>query len=75
MIWKDIKIQKPLAYKRGAWDGLKSDKILVCTLYDRYYIATMYEGIIDGEEFCDFYNNQDCEIIGVRYWTEIDSPF
>jgi len=75
MIWKDFNIQKPLAYKRGGWDGLKSDKILVYTVYDRYYIATMYERIIAGKEFCDFYDTQDCEIIGVRYWTEIDSPF
>jgi hypothetical protein len=35
----------------------------------------MYEGVLDGSEFCDFYDQKDFEIKNVEYWTEIDSPF
>jgi len=35
----------------------------------------MYEGILDGSEFCDFYDERDFEIDYVAFWTEIDSPF
>ena len=35
----------------------------------------MYEGVLDGSEFCDFYDKNDFEVKNVEYWTEIDSPF
>ena len=75
MIWNKIENKKPLAYMTGGWDGKKSDKVLVCTRSGRYYVAEMYEGILDGSEFCDFYDDQDFEIRNVAFWTEIDSPF
>lgn len=74
MIWKDIKKEKPIAYKKGDWDGLKSDKVLVSTGFGKYQVAEMYEGILDGSKFCDFYDDRDFEIKGVKYWSEIDSP-
>ena len=75
MIWNNIKDKKPLAYKTGCWDGKKSDKILVCTVGGKYHIAEMYEGILDGKEFCDFYDDRDWDISNVVFWAEIDSPF
>jgi len=75
MIWNNIKEKKPLAYQSGGWDGKKSNKVLVYTLSGRYYVAEMYEGILDGSEFCDFYDDRDFEIENVAFWTEIDSPF
>lgn len=73
MIWYKLKNKKPLAYQTGCWDGKKSDKVLVCTLSGKYYVAEMYEGF--KEEFCVFYDDSDYEIQYVAYWTEIDSPF
>ena len=75
MIWYDIKKRKPLASQTGGWDGKKSDKVLVATRSGKYYIAEMHEGIIDGSEFCDFYDERDFEIENVAFWSEIDSPF
>ena len=74
MIWKSIKDEKPLAYQTGVWDGKKSDKVLVCTRSGRYEVAELYEGNLDGTEYCVFYNGSDWEIENVVYWTEIDSP-
>lgn len=75
MNWNDIKKKKPLAYKSGGWDGLKSDKVLVCTLTGKYYVAEMYEGVLDGTKYCDFYDERDFEIKNVRYWHEITNPY
>ena len=75
MIWNKLKEKRPLAYKTGLFDGKKSDKVLVADQYGKYHIAEMYEGVLDGSEFCDFYDQKDFEIKNVEYWTEIDSPF
>ncbi len=75
MIWKDINKEKPLAYRDGDWDGKKSDLILVCTMGRKYHVAVMYEGILDGSEFCDFYDDRDFEIHNVKFWAEIDPAF
>lgn len=72
MIWYKLENKKPLATESGCWDGLRSDMILVCIRSGKYYIAYMYEGILDGSEFCDFYSLDDFEIDNVLYWTEID---
>jgi hypothetical protein len=75
MIWNKLTEKRPLAYKTGMYDGKKSDKILVADEFGNYYIAEMYEGFLDGSEFCDFYDQNDFEIKNVEYWTEIESPF
>ena len=75
MIWYKLKEKRPLAYKTGLFDGKKSDKVLVADQYGKYHIAEMYEGVLDGSAFCDFYDQKDFEIKNVEYWTEIDSPF
>lgn len=75
MYWNKLEERRPIAYKTGMWDGKKSDKIIVADEYGKYYIAEMYEGFMDGSEFCDFYDYRDFEIKNVEYWAEIDSPF
>jgi len=75
MIWHKLEEKKPIATEKGCWDGLKSGKILVATRNGNIQVATMYEGILDGSKFCDFYDDRDFEIQNVIYWAEIDSPF
>jgi hypothetical protein len=75
MIWYEIKKKKPIATESGCWDGLRSSEILVCTRLQKYHVAVMYEGILDGAEFCQFYDVNDYEIGNVTHWTGIDSPY
>ncbi len=75
MIWNSFKNKKPIATQSGGWDGLRSDKILVCDINRNFYVAVMYAGILDGREFCDFYDDRDFEIENIVFWTEIDTPF
>lgn len=75
MLWNKIEDKKPIAVESGDWDGLRSDKILVCTRSRQYHVAVMYQGVLDGSEFCDFYDDRDFEIDHVLYWTEIDAAF
>lgn len=74
MIWYELSQKKPIATKKGLWDGLKSEPLLVCTFSGKLIVAYMYEGFMDGCHFRDFYDENDCEINNVKYWTEIDSP-
>jgi hypothetical protein len=66
--------KKPLCYKSGVWDGLKSDKLLVCTINGKFHVAECYQGTMDGSEYCSFYDDRDFEIENVAWWVEIDSP-
>ena len=75
MIWNKLTDKKPHAYKTGMFDGKKSDKVLVADEFGKYFIAEMYEGFLDGSDFCDFYDTNDFEIKNVEYWIEIESPF
>ena len=75
MNWISIQKSKPLAYKTGCWEGKKSDPILVCTIGGKYHVVEMYEGILDGNEFLDFYDDRDFEIKNVFLWSEINNPF
>jgi hypothetical protein len=75
MIWNKLSEKRPLATRTGMFDGKKSDKVLVADEFGKYHIAEMYEGILDGTEFCDFYDTRDYEVFKVEYWAEIESPF
>lgn len=78
MIWCSLKEKKPLAYKSLSKESSlkKSDMVLVCTTQGKYFVAEMYEGVFDGEAFCEFHEVQsDFEIKDVAYWSDIASPF
>jgi len=75
MIWNKLKEKRPLAYRTGMFDGKKSDKVLVADEFGNYFIAEMYEGFMDGSEFCDFYDIRDFELKNIEYWAELESPF
>lgn len=75
MLWYKLKDRKPIATQTGCWDGRKSDKILVATRNETIHVVEMYEGTLDGSEFCEFYDANDFEVFNVVLWAEIDSPF
>jgi len=72
MNWIYTKDRLPRVWVRGNWDGLKSDEILVEDRNGKRYIATLYSGFIDGDDFNDWYNNNDYEITeDIVRWIEI----
>ena len=75
MLWYKLKDKAPIAYEKGGWDGLRSDKILVGTRGHKIEVVRMYEGIIDGHKYQNFYDENDCEVKDVILWAEIDDPF
>lgn len=75
MFWYKLETKMPTATESGAWDGLRSDKILVATRFGTLHIANMYVGTMDGSQFVDFYDDRDFEIKHVTMWAEIDNPF
>ena len=72
MSWISINKQKPIALEKGDWDGLRSSRLLVATYNSTYHVVRMYEGILDGSEFCDFYDDLNNQIAHIIFWSEID---
>lgn len=75
MVWYKLQERKPIATESGDWDGLRSSKVLVGTMAHTIHIATMYEGMMGSEYFCNFVDENDFEINNVILWAEIDMPF
>jgi hypothetical protein len=71
-VWKNVEREKPLAYQTGHWDGKKSDTILIQDIQGNIFAGTYYEGFIDGNNFYDFYDDKDNEILDVAKFMEID---
>ncbi len=69
--WINIEDRKPIAYESGNWDGLRSDLFLGQCKHGVYYIAQMYEGILDGNKFCNFYDKNEYEILDLIKWKPI----
>lgn len=69
MNWIYTKDEKPLTYKEGHWDGKNSDQVLAETKDGTRYLATYCEGFLDGENFEQWYRDDDYEITSeiVRY--------
>lgn len=72
--WNRIEDKKPIGYESGAWDGLRSDKLLVRTKSGEVRIAVMYAGFMDGSEFCEFYDDRDYDVKEITHWAEINLP-
>lgn len=62
MEWNYTKIELPITYLTGMWDGKKSDEVLAEDSKGKKYIAILYTGVIDGNFFEDWYDNNDCSI-------------
>lgn len=69
MNWIYTKDRTPLTYKEGHWDGKNSDQVLAETKDGTRYLATYCEGFLDGENFEQWYRDDDYEITSeiVRY--------
>jgi hypothetical protein len=73
--WKKLSQQKPHSYQTGHWDGKMSDEILFADSNGLFYIGKCYQGVMDGSEFCSFYDQNDFEVDNVTHWAEIPSLF
>lgn len=74
MVWKSTEFSNPLAWETGNWDGKKSDEVLCEDKKGIRYLATYYEGRLDGSDFKDWYDQNDNEISDVVKYMEI-TPF
>lgn len=73
--WNKLSEKKPFSYKTGDWDGKISDEILFVNKNGYFYTGKYYEGVMEGREFCCFFDNNDYEIRNVTHWAEIPILF
>ena len=70
--WIPVKEELPVAYESGDWDGLRSDFVIAKCKNDYWYKARIYEGFMDGEDFCDWTDQEDYKIKNVVSWRPIE---
>jgi hypothetical protein len=70
--WTKVEDETPLACEIGEWDGKRSDYVLAKNKWGNIYIARTYEGIIDGNKFCDFAERNDTIISHIIEWRPIE---
>ena len=70
--WISVEDELPLAVETGEWDGKRSDFVLAKNKWGNVYIARTYEGIIDGNKFCDFAEKDDTIISHIVEWRPIE---
>lgn len=68
--WVSIHEDLPITWETGNWDGKRSDEYLVLTNKGEVKIAVLYSGIMDGNEFNDWYDQNGFEI-NVVGWSKI----
>jgi len=69
-----IEEEKPNCWETGNWDGKRSDPIFVIDKDGRQYAAVCYQGVIDGSEFCDFYDCNDFMSESITHWLKPVNP-
>lgn len=70
--WISIHDRKPRCTENGSWDGLKSERFIGKDSNGFYHVATMYEGIMDGNYFYNFYDDNDFEVFDIVLWKPIN---
>ena len=71
--WISVSKLKPLAYETNrVWDGKRSDLVLVADIEGNVKLARYYEGVLDGSEFKDWYDDTYYELSIKPYkWKKI----
>lgn len=62
MEWKYVKDQTPIAFETGDWDGNRSELVVAEDKFGFKYLARVYEGFIDGENFLNWVDDDDIMI-------------
>lgn len=73
--WNLVEEKKPNSYKTGHWDGRMSDDILFSDKDGLCFVGTCYQGILDGSEYCCFYDKNDFDIPNITHWANIPELF
>lgn len=69
--WIKVEERLPFCYERGNWDGLRSHQVLCKDKDGTCYIGLVYEGILDGSKFADWYDSKGWELKNIVEWKEL----
>lgn len=73
--WNKTEESLPHAYQTGDWDGKRSDQVMIQLKDNIVCIGVLYEGVIDGEEFQDWYSidaeGREWDRVNPLYWRKI----
>ena len=70
--WFPILEELPAGTETGLWDGVKSDFVIARRANGDWFKAKTYSGIMNGCEFCDWFDERDFELTGIVEWKPIE---
>ena len=62
MEWKYTQNETPIATESGDWDGNRSELVVAEDNFGFKYLARIYEGFMDGENFLNWVDDDDIMI-------------
>lgn len=68
--WVRVEDGTPICYQTGDWDGKRSELVL-CENSKGYHVALVYEGVMDGAKFSDWFDKDDWSIETPFRWKPI----
>lgn len=70
---KSFDKEKPITYRSGNWDGKNSDVVIAISKEGKYFFAYFNDGIMDGEKFECWYDENEYLIEAeITHWMEPD---
>ena len=69
--WVSVKERLPIASELGEWDGKRSCLVVAKDAMGNIHTARIYEGIMDGSQYCGWYDVIDDELRGIVKWIDI----
>jgi hypothetical protein len=76
MSWKVLKEEAPITYRSGNWDGLCSDLVLVSDGKEKFEVAELNHGFMDGAEFNFWYDAKGFELdFNPTHWMKIPNVY
>jgi len=70
--WIKVTDEMPICYETGNWDGKRSDFVLAKDDDGDWYKARVYEGIMDGNHYADWFSSEDYELVNIIEWKPIN---
>ena len=68
-LWYDVSESTPITYLTGDWDGKMSDKVLAVDNDGQFFICVVYEGVMNGSKFLDWFDQSDFELVNIIKWS------
>ena len=70
--WIPVEEKLPACFESGEWNGARSEFVLVKHSDSSWRKARLYYGILDGQKYNDWYDENDYELGNITHWRPVE---